>query len=246
MDFGFLNNVMGQSSPLLYEEEMVAQTGWSLTLKRFGVSDHPALRAPLLSRRGMLALSLLVFLGIQSSLIGAEVVDRIVAVVEGHIITLSDLREEREIRARLGEKPIDDDKTLANELVDHYLIERQIVDFPGVDVTDDEIDVDLQTSIARQGRPSQSIRDAVRKRIRIEKFFVQKFRQFIRPTDEAIRKYYDDFFVPAARNRGLDPVPPLTEVVDAVRQNVVQESLDHEVDVWLKAIRRRSTIEVFQ
>ena len=176
----------------------------------------------------------------------AEVIDRILAVVEGHIITMSDLREEKEIRVRLGEKPAEDDKALTNELVDHYLIERQIVDFPGVEVTEDEVDADLQTSIARQGRPSPAIRDAVRKRIRIEKFFLQKFRQFIRPTDEAIKKYYDDVFIPAAKNRGMNPVLPLADVVDAVRQNVIQESLDHEVDVWLQAIRRRSTIEVFQ
>src|ERR1041385_6456113 len=94
-----------------------------------------------------------------------EVIDRIVAVVEGHIITLSDLRLEREIRARLGEKPIEDDKALANELVDHYLIERQIVDFPGVEVNESEVDADLEKSLAREGMPSQAIRDAVRKRI---------------------------------------------------------------------------------
>ena len=177
---------------------------------------------------------------------GAEVIDRIVAVVEGHIITLSDLRQEREIRARLGEKPIDDDKALANELVDHYLIERQIVDFPGVDVSEAEIDAGLEQSIAREGRPSQAVRDAVRKRIRVEKFFVQRFRQFIRPTDEVIKTYYEDFFVPAAKARGLNPIPPLNDVVDAVRENVIQENLDHEVNVWIEAIRRRSTIEVFQ
>ena len=189
---------------------------------------------------------LLCLLCVQPSVAGAEVIDRILTVVEGHIITMSDLREEKEIRVRLGEKPVDDDKALTNELVDHYLIERQIVDFPGVEVTEDEVDADLQTSIARQGRSSPAIREAVRKRIRIEKFFVQKFRQFIRPTDEAIKKYYDDVFIPAAKNRGMNPVLPLADVVDAVRQNVIQESLDHEVDVWLQAIRRRSTIEVFQ
>jgi hypothetical protein len=176
---------------------------------------------------------------------GAEVIDRIVAVVEGHIITLSDLRQEREIRARLGEKPIDDDKALANELVDHYLIERQIVDFPGVEVSEAEVDADLEKSIAREGRPSQTVRDAVRKRIRVEKFFVQRFRQFIRPTDESVKTYYEDIFVPAAKARGLNPIPQLNDVVDAVRENVIQENLDHEVNVWIEAIRRRSTIEVF-
>jgi len=77
---------------------------------------------------------LLLFL-FQSTVAFAEVIDRIVAVVDGQIITLSDLRQERAIRALLQEKPIDDDRTLARQLVDAQLIERQIADYPNIDVT---------------------------------------------------------------------------------------------------------------
>jgi hypothetical protein len=75
-----------------------------------------------------------------------------------------------------------------------------------------------------------------------------KFRQAIRPTDEAVRKYYEEIFVPEAKKRGLPSIPPLTDpqMLAAVRQNVIQETLDHEVDVWLEAIRRKSNLEVFQ
>ena len=178
----------------------------------------------------------------------AEVIDRIMAVVDGHIITLSDLRQEREIRGRLGEKAIAEDKALTSELVDNYLIEQQIADYPNVDVSADEVDADLQKSIARVGTPSEAVRAAVRLRIRIQKFFDLKFRQSIRPTDDQIRKYYDEVFVPEARARGLNPIPPLSDsdMAKAVRDNVIQESMDHEVTVWLEAIRRRSKIEVFE
>jgi hypothetical protein len=176
----------------------------------------------------------------------AEIIDRIVAVVDGHIITLSDLRQEREIRERLGEQSIADNVALARDMIDNYLIERQSADFPGVDVTSDEIDAELQNSRAREGRASQAVRDAVGQRIRMRKYFDLRFRQFIRPSDQDVRKYYDESFVPAAKDKGLNPIPPFNDVADAVKNNVVQEQLNHEIDVWLEAIRGRSIIEVFQ
>src|SRR5262245_3008882 len=74
----------------------------------------------------------------------AEVIDRAVAVVEKHVVTLSDLRQERAIRSQLGDRPIDDDRILAGQLVDNYLIERQIADYPNIEVTDAEVDETLQ------------------------------------------------------------------------------------------------------
>jgi parvulin-like peptidyl-prolyl isomerase len=198
----------------------------------------------------------------------AEVIDRIVAVVDGQIVTLSDLRQEREIRALLGETQIDDDNILAKQLVDTQIIQRQIADYPNIEVTEEEINAEVwklnlhQVQNPRdpagrdfadaQGRvletPAARILDAIRSRIRSQKFFELKFRQSIRPTEDEVRKYYQDVFVPAAKARGVESIPLLTDpsMASAIRENVIQENLDHEVEVWLEAIRRRSKIEVFE
>ena len=194
-------------------------------------------------------MTLCVFVSLWLTLSGnAEVIDRVVAVVEGHVITLSDLRQERQIRAQLGEKLIDDDAALTKQLVDNFLIERQIADYPNLDVTDAEVDSDLEKFNLSASGASDALRNAVRQRIRMQKFFDLRFRQFIRPTDDEIRKYYDEVFLPEARARGMQSIPPLTdpEMEKGIRENVTQENLDHEVDEWLKAIRRRSNVEVFQ
>jgi hypothetical protein len=177
----------------------------------------------------------------------AEVIDRICAVVDGHIITMSDVRQEREIRARLGQKAVESDKDLVRVLIDDRLIESEIADYPGIEVSDADVSAYLEDSIAREGSPTQAVRDAVRRRILMQKFFEAKFRQSIVPADEDIRKYYQDVFVPEARSR-LNPVPPLSDpqIAAAVRDNVAKELLDHEVNTWLEAIRRRSKIEVFE
>jgi len=178
----------------------------------------------------------------------AEVIDRILAVVDGHIITLSDVRQERQTRATLGEKPVEDEASLAKDLADQYLIDQQIAEYPNIDVSSSEVESDIQKLNLKSAVVPDALRDAVRRRIRVQKFFDVKFRQSIRPSDEAIHKYYDEVFVPEARKRGMNSIPPLTDkdMADAIRENVIQESLDHEVEVWLEAIRRRSNVEVFQ
>ena len=176
----------------------------------------------------------------------AEVIDKVLAVVDGHIITASDLRQERDILMRLNEKPVDDDKALVQQLIDNYLIETQITNFPGIDVTDADVDQELQRSVTAESAPSAALREAVRLRVRMRKYFEMRFVQFIQASDEDVSKYYNDIFVPEAKKRELNPIPPLTEVTELIRNNVIQESLNHEINIWLEAIRRRSNIEVFE
>jgi len=176
----------------------------------------------------------------------AEIIDRIVAIVEGRIITTSDIRREREVRGILGEKPVDD-KPLINELIENDLIENQMADFPGVEVPDLEIEAELRKLQQRPNAPlAQALREALRKRIQMAKYFDVRFRQFLRASDEEIRKYYDEVFVPEARSRKLDSIPALEQVADVIRKNIIEEKLDHEVKIWMEAIRRRSDIEIFE
>jgi peptidyl-prolyl cis-trans isomerase SurA len=180
--------------------------------------------------------------------VGAEIIDRIVAVVEGQIITLSDLRKERQIRAVLREKPVDDDQVLRKELIDTKLIELQIISSPTIDVSNEEIDEEIQQLNPPPGIDPQALRNAVRQRIQIQKFFDTRFGQLIRPSEDDIRKYYEEVFVPEAQKRGLAAIPPLTDpmMANAIRENVIQERLDRDVEAWLETIRRRSNIEIFQ
>ena len=135
---------------------------------------------------------------------------------------------------------------LVRQMIDNYLIETQIADTPGIDVSEAEVDAELQNVPAGAGAPSKAVREAVRQRIRMRKYLEVRFGQYIRPSDEDIRKYYNDVFVPAAKEKGLNPTPPLEQVTDLIRTNVRQEGLNHELNIWLEAFHRRSNIEVFE
>ncbi len=173
-----------------------------------------------------------------------EVIDKTAAVVENHVITLSDMQREREIRAGLGE-PVLDSKALVSELIDQYLVGTEIAD-SNIEVTEAEVEATLERSRDRPAPPTEALRDAVRFRLRAAKYFEARFRPTIRPDAEEVRRYYNDLFVPEAEARGLNPVPPLEDVADRIQRNVTEEALKREIDVWIEAVRKRSSIEVFE
>ncbi len=175
----------------------------------------------------------------------AETLDKIVAVVDGRIITLSDVRQEAAIRSLLGETTLNE-QAIIQQLIEGYLIETQLAGFPGVDVTDDEIAEAVAKLQKKDGVTPRALHDALLRRMRTARYLDVRFRQFLMPTDQDVQKYYNDVFVPEARERGINPIPPIEQVKDAIRKNVVEEQLDHEVTIWLDAVRRRSNIEILK
>jgi peptidyl-prolyl cis-trans isomerase SurA len=188
-------------------------------------------------------LPLLLFLVLTAVGAGAEIIDRIMAVVHNRVVTLSDVRRADRVRAVLG-YPAIEQKQLVRELVDAELIEEQIAQFFGVQVTDAEVDEVMKSVSDLGGLPVNVVRDAVRRRLRADQFFELRFRQFLKVTDADVADYYNKIFVPAAQKKG-GPVPTLEQVSDMIRENVIQEKVAQEVESWLAAIRRRSDIEIF-
>src|SRR5436190_22561602 len=105
--------------------------------------------------------------------IRAEVIDRIVAVVDGHIITASDMRQQREIRGMLGDKPIEDEAALLQHVIDDYLIETNMTDVTG-DVTDGDVDAEMRKVGPGSDMPLAKLREAGRLRIRLRKVCVKR------------------------------------------------------------------------
>jgi hypothetical protein len=175
----------------------------------------------------------------------AEIIDRIMAVVGSRIITLGDVRQERNIQLALGQAAAKDDDAIVSALVNAYLIEAQIAQFPGVEVDAAEVEAELDGIQHRQSVNIDALRQSIRHRLQTSKYFDLRFRQFINATDEEARTYYREVFVPEAEKRGLHPVPPFEDVAQFVRNNVVEEKLKHDIDVWLEAVRRGSEIEIF-
>ncbi len=190
--------------------------------------------------------SLLIAIWLVAGSVGGEIIDRMVGVVNNHLITQSDLRMERSIQAILDKPATKNDKEILRELIDVHLIDEQISQFPGIEISTAEVAAELGRHQNLNGVSQERLREAIVVRLRRAEFFRIRFVQFIRPTDDEVLQYYKSIFVPAAEKSGLQPVPAMESIVDQVRSNVINEKLSLEVERWLEAIRKRSSIEILE
>ena len=176
----------------------------------------------------------------------ADVIDKLMAVVEGQVVTLSDLEQHRALARLFGDPVPEDDRSALREVIENLLIRREVGNFPGIQITEDELDAYLSQLRSTEELPAETVRTAVHDRLRLIRFVDLRFRQFVQANDEEIGRYYADVFIPEAQAQGLAPVPTLNGVRNLIRTNVIEEKVSKEITVWTEALYRRSEIEVVE
>jgi parvulin-like peptidyl-prolyl isomerase len=174
--------------------------------------------------------------------VGGEIIDRILAIIDNRfIVTQSDVRRERAIQMALEASP-GDDNSLVESLIEQHLVEQQIALFRDIEIDENAVTERLTGIRIPEGVSVDELRQAVRSALRRYEFTIQRFRPFIRVSDEELREYFQEIAVPALRRSG-QPIPPVEQGMLDVRTNVIAEKMNKEVGNWLTDIRRRTTIE---
>jgi hypothetical protein len=172
----------------------------------------------------------------------AEIIDKIVAILDNtFIITLSDVRKERAIQVALGRDSENDDK-IVEALLEKRLFEQQIALFRDIEVDDDEVAKRIQAVQVPPGVSLEDIRDTVRDEIRRNEFTIQRFRPFLKVTEEEVRDVYEKNVMPAIRAAG-GPMPSVEQGLETARTIVIADKMNKEVDDWLKELKGRVSIE---
>ena len=157
-----------------------------------------------------LGLSTLLFAGVVPPC-GAETVDRVVAIINDSIITLSELNAATTVAIeKLGVKGAGDKRkveevraTILESLIEQRLV-RQAADRAGIDVSEREIDnaiedvkkqnsltqEQLLLALAQSGLTQKEYREQLKEQIRQVKFINKEFRSKISVQDEDIEDYY--------------------------------------------------------
>jgi len=173
----------------------------------------------------------------------AEVIDRIAAVVDGRIITLSDIRLEHELQLILGD-PAETDEELLKSMIDRALLESEMAQFPSLEISDDEVDMRMKLISDLHGVAPSAVRNAIVHKLQRRKYLELRYRQFIVVTSEEVEKEYDTFFVPEAVRRGI-AVPPLKTIEEDLRMIIFEKKVSQEVEESLQDLRVRSNVERF-
>jgi len=193
----------------------------------------------------------------------AQVVDRMVAVVNRHVILESELDQATRVEFLMQGKPIErltyaDRTAVLERLIERSLLDQQIVNPTMLDPTPEELKDKVEE--VRQGIPGgstneswktilvgyglmqQDVEEQLASQFRILRFIDLRFRGLVRVDKEAIASYYQDRFLPEVRKRNASE-PKLAEVSDKIEQILAEQRIDELLSNWLKTLRAQAHIE---
>lgn len=185
----------------------------------------------------------------------ADLIDRVLAVVNGNVITQSDAHAALEFG--LVSQPAEGEDPLRTTL--EQMIRREVIlaevnrysvgegDQSGVDRKMASIrsryssDADYRAALARSAMTEVRLRDIVDSDVRIEDYMRQRFGAVAEPTDEEVVEYFNTHrseFVRDGRQMTLEEARP------EARKRLADERRTRVIDEWVSRLRRRADVTV--
>lgn len=163
----------------------------------------------------------------------ADVVERVVAVVDGRPLLLSEVR----LRQRLRGEAL---RTAAEGLADETLMYREAGRLPQAAVTPDE-EAQAMATLRQKlpgGAPGDDalLRRLARRQVAILKYIEFRFRAQVRVTEDAVRAAHETSQAAGA------PVRTYVEAADELRRRLEAAEMDARIEAWVKELRESAEI----
>jgi glutamyl/glutaminyl-tRNA synthetase len=200
-----------------------------------------------------------VFVGIISvnSVFGQdETVDRILALVNGQLITLTDVRIAQDFG--LYERGPDYRADVTIEIVLERLIDQKLV----IQVTSDNASVDreemdsyltrisgemgndkFRENLDKFGMKRNDLEPYVRERILFNRILSSRFDRAVLVTLEEIQDYYETRYLPDQSDKGVEPQAML-DILDDIEAILREEKSEAQVEEWIQNLREKADIQV--
>jgi hypothetical protein len=214
----------------------------------------------MITRRTILPLTVLILAALLAS--AGEVIDRIVATVNGHIVLQSDWEDALCYEAfmaghSLSQITADERKSALDRLIDQELLREQMASSDFQHATPEEV-ADRIAEVRNQypGASTDSAWQALlfhyglteselRKRVALELDLLRLVDARLRPSvqidSNSIESYYNQELLPQLRQRGAHEVP-LAEVTPKIRELLTQQKMNQLLTAWLQNLRASSEI----
>jgi peptidyl-prolyl cis-trans isomerase SurA len=194
----------------------------------------------------------------------ADVIDRIVATVNGHVILQSDWDEGLCYEALLTNRTLaqftdDDRRAVLDRLIDQELLRGQMssADFPHA--TDAEVAARVadarklypqatspeawQALLAQYHLAEKDLFAHVRQQIDVMRLVDARLRPGVEIDSKSIEAYYRDKFVPKLKQSGASEVP-LAEVSAKIREVLTEEKVSELLVSWLQTLRSEGQVHI--
>ena len=192
---------------------------------------------------------------------GGQIVDRVVANVNGHVVLQSDWEEELAFEALLNARPVDsftaaERKAALDRLIDRELLREQVrptESAPAEQVgarmaevrklqPEAATDEGWQTVLRRLGLTQSALEKRLGEEIQLMKLVEARLRPSIQIDQHAVETYYHDELLPQLKRNGGREVA-LPEVFGHIRDLLAEQRLNQLLSGWLASLRSASHIQ---
>ena len=193
-----------------------------------------------------------------------DVIDRIIATVNGHIILQSDWDEALCYEALLTKRTLaqiadDDRRAVLDRLIDQELLREQMKSADFAHATDAE--VSARVADARKQYPQavsaeawrsllgqfhlteKDLFDHIRQQIDVMRLVDARLRPAVEIDSKSVEAYYRDQFVPKLKQSGASEVP-LAEVSGRIRELLTERKVSELLVSWLQTLRSEGQVRV--
>jgi peptidyl-prolyl cis-trans isomerase SurA len=185
-----------------------------------------------------------------------ELIDRIVAVVNNEVITLTDINiiqkfglfEDLEDEPEEGIQRSILDRLISQKLIIQLTSEGFVVDEEELEAYLSDIiqktDPDLaEEALLQFGLDWDDLKSYLGEKLLFEKIIAQRFSRGAIVSIEEIEQYYEQVYVPSQRQRDRSP-QPMIEVLDQIETALKQEKVQGQIQDWIKNLKREANIEI--
>ena len=193
----------------------------------------------------------------------AEVVDRIVATVNGHIILQSDWQSAICYAALVDGRTVEqispsERKAALDRLIDQELLQEQMHSADIKRATDDEVSFRIQeirkqyaqvqddqgwrNLLAQHGLTEEEFSERVALQLDLDRLVDRRLRPGIDIDASSIERYYNQELLPQLRQAGAADVP-LAEVTPKIKELLTQQKMNELLVAWLQNLRSGSEIQ---
>jgi peptidyl-prolyl cis-trans isomerase SurA len=193
-----------------------------------------------------------------------QVVDRMVANVNGHVVLQSDWEEEMAFESFVNARPLDsftaeERKAALDRLIDQELLREQVR--PSEAAPADEIAARVQevrklhpdavseegwrAALQRCGLTQTELEKRLGESIQLMRLVEARLRPAIQIDQKAVESYYHDQLIPELKKAGGKEVA-LPEVVGRIRNVLAEQRLNQLLQGWLVSLRSSSHIQTTQ
>jgi hypothetical protein len=190
----------------------------------------------------------------------AATVDRIAAVIDQQVLTVSEVNQMAEVRLfpRTAGKSEDDYRhDILESLIAQALRDRDVERFGAQDISKDSIEArlaeiqrrfaspgELDAALVRAELTLDELRTLIKRQLQVEAYIQERFAPLTFVANDDIATYYNGPWRQQRTARGL-PIPPLNDVREEIRTLIRSRQLDQQIETWTAQLRARANVDVY-